>query len=315
MAELSIYLFWTGLVTAVIASAMYVAYVASASVAVRRMTAQTNAGTVTLSGASGVPNPGIGRLATTFAVLTALFLAGQVAARWSATGHAPVSNLYEFTAAFAFGISVAYLAFEVHIGNRRFGVLALPIVAGMLAIASLFPSEITPLIPALQNGPLLTIHVSVMMLSYAVLTVAFCGAAVYLAQGGEGRRRFAALPSAQAAGDLANKAVMVGFPMLGLGIALGAWWANSAWGRYWGWDPKETAALVTWLSMAAYFHARAGNGSVAGAPGIRKIVPEKVRRGWRPDPMWWLIVMWGLVMFTYFAVNLWVSGLHSYAGV
>jgi ABC-type transport system involved in cytochrome c biogenesis permease subunit len=194
-------------------------------------------------------------------------------------------------------------------------VLALPIVAGMLAIASLFPSEITPLIPALQNGPLLTIHVSVMMLSYAVLTVAFCGAAVYLAQGGEGRRRFAALPSAQAAGDLANKAVMVGFPMLGLGIALGAWWANSAWGRYWGWDPKETAALVTWLSMAAYFHARAGNGSVAGAPGIRKIVPEKVRRGWRPDPMWWLIVMWGLVMFTYFAVNLWVSGLHSYAGV
>jgi hypothetical protein len=72
---------------------------------------------------------------------------------------------------------------------------------------------------------------------------------------------------------------------------------------------------VTWLSIAAYFHARAGTGSVAGAPGIRKVVPEKVRRGWRPDPMWWLIVMWGLVMFTYFAVNLWVSGLHSYAGV
>jgi len=315
MAELSIYFFWTGLVTAVIASAMYVAYVASASVAVRRVSAQTNAGTVTLSSATGVPNAGIGRLATTFAAFTAMFLAAQVAARWSATGHAPISNLYEFTAAFAFGISAAYLAFEVHMGNRRFGVLALPIVAGMLGIASLFPSKITPLIPALQNGPLLTIHVSVMMLSYAVLTVAFCGAAVYLAQGGEGRRRFAALPSAEAAGDLANKAVMVGFPMLGLGIALGAWWANSAWGRYWGWDPKETAALVTWLSMAAYFHARAGNGSVAGAPGIRRIVPEKVRRGWRPDPMWWLIVMWGLVMFTYFAVNLWVSGLHSYAGV
>jgi ABC-type transport system involved in cytochrome c biogenesis permease subunit len=200
-------------------------------------------------------------------------------------------------------------------GNRRFGVLALPIVAGMLGIASLFPSEITPLIPALQNGPLLTIHVSVMMLSYAVLTVAFCGAAIYLVQGGEGQRRFASLPSAEAAGDLAHKAVMVGFPMLALGIALGAWWANSAWGRYWGWDPKETSALVTWLSMAAYFHARAGSGSVAGAPGIRKVVPERIRRGWRPDPMWWLVIMWGLVMFTYFAVNLWVSGLHSYAGV
>ena len=315
MADLSIYLFWTGFVTSLIASALYIGYVASASVAVRRLTAQTSAGTVTISSASGQPNPGLGRLATTFAVFTVMFLALQVAARWSAVGHAPISNLYEFTAAFGFGIAAAYLAFEVYTANRRFGFLGMPIVAGMLGIASLFPSDITPLIPALQNGPLLTIHVSVMMISYAVLTVSFCGAVVYLAQGGEGRRRFSALPSSEAAGDVAHKAVMVGFPLLGLGIALGAWWANSAWGRYWGWDPKETSALITWLSIAAYFHARAGNGSVAGAPGIRKIVPEKVRRGWRPDPMWWLIAMWGLVMFTYFAVNLWVSGLHSYAGV
>ena len=315
MANLSIYLFWTGLGTSLIASALYVAYVASASLSLRRVSAQTTAGTVTLSTASGVPNPGIGRLATTFAGFTVMFLAGQVATRWSATGHAPVSNLYEFTAAFAFGIAGAYLAFEIHMGNRRFGALGLPIVAAMLGIASLFPSEITPLVPALQNGPLMTIHVSVMMLSYAVLTVAFCGAAVYLVQGGEGRRRFASLPSAEASADLAHKAVIVGFPALALGIALGAWWANSAWGRYWGWDPKETSALVTWLSIAAYFHARAGTGSVAGAPGIRKVVPEKVRRGWRPDPMWWLVIMYGLVMFTYFAVNLWVSGLHSYAGV
>lgn len=315
MANLSIYLFWTGLVTSLLASATYVAYVASASLGIRRLSAQTSAGTVTISQSSGLPNPGIGRLATTFTGFTVLFLAGQVASRWSATGHAPISNLYEFTAAFAFGIAAAYLAFETYMGNRRFGLLALPIVAGMLGIASTFPTDITPLIPALQNGPLLTIHVSVMMLSYAVLTVAFCGAAVYLVQGGEGQRRFASLPSAEAAGDLAHKAVMVGFPMLALGIALGAWWANSAWGRYWGWDPKETSALVTWLSMAAYFHARAGTGSVAGAPGIRKIVPQRIRRGWRPDPMWWLIIMWALVMFTYFAVNLWVSGLHSYAGV
>jgi cytochrome c-type biogenesis protein CcsB len=315
VADLSIYLFWTGMGTAIFASLLYISYVASASLAFRRMTAQTSAGPVTISTATGVPNAGIGRLATTFAAFTVLFLGGQVATRWIAVKHAPISNLYEFTAAFAFGISLAYLTFETYIRNRRFGILGLPIVAGMLGIASLFPSRITPLIPALQNGPLLTIHVSTMMLSYAVLTVAFCGAAIYLVQGGEGKRRFASLPSADAAGDLAHKAVMVGFPMLGLGIALGAWWANSAWGRYWGWDPKETSALVTWLSIAAYFHARAGTGSVAGAPGIRKVVPEKVRRGWRPDPMWWLIVMWGLVMFTYFAVNLWVSGLHSYAGV
>ena len=298
-----------------ISGATYIAFVASASLSLRRLSAQTSAGTVTISAASGVPNPGLGRLATTFTGITVLALGGQVATRWAAVGHAPISDLYEFTSAFAFGISGAYLTFETITGHRRFGVIALPIVITMLGIASLFPSDITPLIPALQNGPLLTIHVSTMMISYAVLTVAFCGAVVYLVQGGEGNRRFASLPSAEAAADLAHKAVIVGFPLLGLGIALGAWWANSAWGRYWGWDPKETSALVTWLSIAAYFHARAGNGSVAGAPGIRRLVPERVRRGWRPDPMWWLIVMWGLVMFTYFAVNLWVSGLHSYAGV
>jgi len=315
LADLSIYLFWSGMATAALASALYVAYVASAAVALRAVRAQTTAGTVTLSTATGRPNPGIGRLATSFTGITVLFLAGQVATRWSAVGHAPFANLYEFTAAFGFAIAAAYLAFEAYTRNRRFGLLAMPIVLGMLVIASLFPSDIVPLIPALQNGPLLTIHVSAMMLSYAVLTVSFCGAAIYLLQGGEGHRRFAALPSAEAAADLAHRAVMVGFPLLGLGIALGAWWANSAWGRYWGWDPKETAALVTWLSIVAYFHARAGNGSVAGAPGIRNLVPERIRRGWRPDPMWWLVAMWALVMFTYFGVNLWVSGLHSYAGV
>lgn len=315
MAELSIYLFWSGFATAGLSAVLYIAYVASASLSLRRMSAQTSAGTVTISGATGVPNPGLGRLATTFLAFTVLFLGAQVATRWSATGHAPISNLYEFTAAFGFGIAAAYFAFEVATGLRRVGIIALPIVLSILGIATLFPTKITPLIPALQNGPLLTIHVSTMMISYAVLTVAFCGAVIYLLQGGEGKRRFASLPSADAAGDLAHKAVIVGFPLLGLGIALGAWWANSAWGRYWGWDPKETSALVTWLSIAAYFHARAGSGSVAGAPGIRRVIPASIRRGWRPDPMWWLIVMWALVMFTYFAVNLWVSGLHSYAGV
>jgi cytochrome c-type biogenesis protein CcsB len=315
VAELSIYLFWSGFAAAILAAATYIAFVASATVSLRRMSAQTSAGTVTVSGATGVPNAGIGRMATTFLAFAVIFLGGMVAARWDATGHAPIADLYEFTATFGFGIAAAYLVFESFTHQRRFGVVALPIVCIVLGIATLFPTHIVPLIPALQNGPLLTIHVSTMMISYAVLTVAFCGAVVYLVQGGEGHRRFASLPSADAAADLAHRAVIIGFPLLAAGIALGAWWANSAWGRYWGWDPKETSALVTWLSMAAYFHARAGNGSVAGAPGIRRIVPARIRRGWRPDPMWWLVIMWALVMFTYFGVNLWVTGLHSYAGV
>jgi cytochrome c-type biogenesis protein CcsB len=315
MAELSIYLFWAGLVTAIIAAGLYVAYTASASVSLRRFAAQTEAGTVTVGGATGEPSPSLGRLATTTTAITVAALFGAVATRWAEVGHAPLSNLYEFTVAFAFGIVTAYLGFETWTGMRRLGLVAMPIVLAMLIVAAQFPNEVTPLIPALQNGPLLTIHVTAMMISYAILTVAFCGAVIYLVQGGENGHRFGFLPSGEAAGDLAHSAVKLGFPLLGLGIALGAWWANSAWGRYWGWDPKETSALVTWLSVAAYFHARAGTGSVAGAPGIRRIVPARIRRGWRPDPMWWLVLMWGLVMFTYFGVNLWISGLHSYAGV
>ena len=315
MVELASYLFWTGLALAAIASATYVAHAASASLGLRRFSAQTDAGTVTVSGATGVPNAGLGRLATAFASLTALALTISLIARWIAVEHAPLSNLYEYTVALAWGVAVAWLAFERTSRARRFGIVALPIVTALLGIATLFPDEVIPLIPALQNGPLLTLHVSVVMVSYAVLTVAFSAAVIYLAQGGEGRRRFAALPSGEAAGDLAHRAVLVGFPLLALGIALGAWWANSAWGRYWGWDPKETSALVVLLALAAYFHARAGEGSVAGAPIIRWFVPARLRRSWRPDPMWWLVAMYALMLFTYFGVNLWITGLHSYAGV
>ena len=315
MVELASYLFWTGLALAAIASATYVAHAASASLSLRRFSAQTDAGAVTVSGATGVPNAGLGRLATAFAALTALALTVSLIARWIAVEHAPLSNLYEYTVALAWGVAVAWLAFERTSRARRFGIVALPIVTALLGIATLFPDEVIPLIPALQNGPLLTLHVSVVMVSYAVLTVAFSAAVIYLAQGGEGRRRFAALPGGEAAGDLAHRAVLVGFPLLALGIALGAWWANSAWGRYWGWDPKETSALVVLLALAAYFHARAGEGSVAGAPIIRWFVPARLRRSWRPDPMWWLVAMYALMLFTYFGVNLWITGLHSYAGV
>jgi cytochrome c-type biogenesis protein CcsB len=139
--------------------------------------------------------------------------------------------------------------------------------------------------------------VSTMMISYAILTVAFCGAVIYLAQGGEGKRRFASLPSADAAGDLAHKAVIVGFPLLGLGIALGAWWANSAWGRYWGWDPKETWSFITWVAYAAYLHARA-------------------TAGWRGRRAAYLsLVGFGALMVDYYVVNTVITGLHSYAGV
>ena len=111
------------------------------------------------------------------------------------------------------------------------------------------------LIPALQDQPILTVHVSMAIFAYALFSVAFGAGLIILIQNGEGQR-FSWLPSAEAADELGYKAVIVGFPLLALTLILGAYWANYAWGHYWSWDPKETSALITWLIYAVYLHAR-----------------------------------------------------------
>ncbi len=97
--------------------------------------------------------------------------------------------------------------------------------------------------------------------------------------------------------EVAYKAVIIGFPIFATLIVLGSWWAAIAWGRYWGWDPKETAALVTWLIYAVYLHARS-------------------QRGWSGRPAALILVIgFGAVLFTYLGGNLFFGGLHSYSGL
>ena len=170
-------------------------------------------------------------------------------------------------------------------------------LAMLVAAALFFPSDIRPLVPALQNADLLAIHVALMALSYGALSVSFAAAVMYLAQGRHENGRFSRLPRQATLDDVAYRSVMVGFPLLAAGIALGAYWADSAWGRYWGWDPKETSALVTLLIYGVYLHMR----------GLRNWAGTRAA--------WVLVLAFGSVMFTYFVVNLWASGLHSYAGV
>jgi cytochrome c-type biogenesis protein CcsB len=209
--------------------------------------------------------------------------------------------MYEFTTAFAGAVAAFYLVFE-HVYGRRapaarhLGALVHPVVLLMLVVAALFfPNEIQPLVPALQNADLLTLHVALMILAYAGLSVSFAAAVLYLLQGPA--NRFSRLPEARVLDDLAYRSVMIAFPLLTAGIALGAYWADTAWGRYWGWDAKETSALVTWLIYGIYLHTH----NLRGWSGVRSA--------------WVLVAGFGAVMFTYFVVNLWVSGLHSYAGV
>ena len=295
MEEFARWAFWGGLITSAGAGLAYIAFALSFAVPVRRLVAQTSAGPVAISDRP-VPARGVGRAATCLAVLSFASLTLAIVTRGVVAEQVPLRNMYEYNIVFAWAVTGFYLAFEAHYRQRRVGAFAIPVAFAMLVIATAWPHENEPLMPALQNKPLLTIHVSTMVLAYSVLAVAFAGAVMYLIQGGDGKR-FQSLPSGKTLDRISHMAVLVGFPAYALGLMLGAWWANSAWGRYWGWDPKETSALISWLIFAGYLHARS--------------VPT-----WRGTRCAWLCVIGFVgILFSYFVVNLWVSGLHSYAGV
>jgi cytochrome c-type biogenesis protein CcsB len=306
-ADFSYNAFLVGFALTGLASIAYIALPLWPRVAYRSATTTTGA-TMTVASEARAPL-WLGSLATALSWLAVIALTTSLGARWIAAGRPPYANMWEFTVGFGWGIVLFHALFELRFrmlggeGSATSGAAAamvgavlLPVAFTMFAFAlAYFPSEISPLVPALQANRILGAHVATMMLSYSVLTVSFGAAVLYLLQNGD--RRFARLPSGDMLEEIANRAVLVGFPMLTLGIALGAYWAQSAWGRYWGWDPKETSAAVTWLIYAGYLHARN-------------------LRGWKGrGSAWVLVVGFAAVLFTYFAVNLWVSGLHSYSGV
>ncbi len=294
MERLAYDFFIAGYALALVAAAAYVAQPLWPRVTYRA--AETTAGTTMTIASKSEPPAVLGPFATLASWLVLVSLTVSLAFRWATTGHPPYANMYEYTIALGWGSTLFYVIFERVYRQRSLGAVLFPGIAALFTVSLVFfPEQVTPLIPALQANRILAIHVGMMMLSYSALSVSFGAAVLYFVQ--DGKRRFARLPSAKQLEEIAHKSVLVGFPMLAFGIALGAWWANSAWGRYWGWDPKETSALVTWLIYAGYLHAR----------GLR---------GWRGKrAAGILIVGYAGVMFTYFAVNLWVSGLHSYAGV
>jgi len=244
----------------------------------------------------------IGRIGTILGWFVVFMLFMSQLFRAIVEQHAPWSNLYEFSLSFTFALLLCYLIFEArfHERVRAWGLyvcLLAVVTAGIaiyLGITYNMINGSTQLIPALQDKPILTIHVSMAIFAYALFSVSFGAALIVLAQNGEGQR-FAWLPSAEAADELGYKAVIVGFPLLALTLILGAYWANYAWGHYWSWDPKETSALVTWLIYAVYLHAR----------GIR---------GWHGKRAAWLLTLgFAATLFTYYGVSFFVPSLHSYA--
>lgn len=347
-----------------------------------------------------------------FAITSVGFLAnlGYFFTRWGATGHAPLSNMFEFTTAFGMTLVGGFIIIYALYKTPVVGMIVLPVALLIIAFASMFPSEVSPLIPALQSN-WLAIHVSTVVIAEGVLAISAAAGLAYLLkevdmtkrskqrfwleaimyslvlvlgfviastyftatgyeaefsyvdkEGSEAnitykmppifgmneyvqmtegtmtplvetpavvnagklttvawsfifgtilywlirliaRKRIAAIfkpfvknVNLQLMDEIGYRAVIIGFPLFSLGALIFAMiWAQIAWSRFWGWDPKEVWALVTWLFYAAYLHLRLG-------------------KGWHGEKSAWLgVVGFAIIMFNLVAVNLIIAGLHSYA--
>ena len=230
-----------------------------------------------------------------------------VVSRAIAAQRVPWGNMYEFSTTSALIIAGIYLIMLIRRDLRFVGVMISGLVTLLLTMATIaYPTPVSPLQPALQSYWLI-IHVSIAVASSAIFAVTFAMSILQLIQdrrerrildGGEpGWAFMRSVPSAKTLENFAYRLNSVGFVFWTFTLAAGAIWARDAWGRYWGWDPKEVWTFVIWVVYAAYLHARA-------------------TRGWTGTRSAWLSIAGFLcVLFNYFIVNTLFEGLHSYSGL
>ena len=250
----------------------------------------------------------LGPAATVFTIIAFLVQTVGIIMRWQESytlgyGHAPLTNMYESVVFFAWTIIFLYLIIEWKFKTRVIGAFAVPFAFLAMAygsFASGINKEISPLIPALQSNWLIA-HVVTCFIGYAAFAVAAGLGVMYLIKNMSDSRQttndesmLGALPALKVIDDITHKTMVFGFLWLTVGIITGAIWANSAWGTYWSWDPKETWSLITWFIYAITLHAR-------------------YTRGWGGTRIAWLAIFgFFSVIFTYYGVNFLLSGLHSY---
>jgi cytochrome c-type biogenesis protein CcsB len=238
----------------------------------------------------------LGRMGAALTVLGALLHASSLVLRGFATERAPWGNMYEYGSLLTLAGVVTWLVLMRMFPVRKLGGFVLvPIVILMFLGGTVLYADAAPVQPALQ-AYWLVVYVSVISVSSGVLLVPGVASVLYLLKA-RGSKRFAKLPDADVLDRLAYRSTVFAFPLFTIGIICGAIWAEAAWGRFWGWDPKETVAFVSWVVYAAYLHARA-------------------TAGWRGVPAAWInSVGFAMTVFNLFFINLVTTGLHSYAGV
>lgn len=243
-----------------------------------------------------------GRAGVALTVVAAALHVAGVVMRGVAAQRLPWGNMYEFVTS---SLGFAVLFYLLLVWRRGWRWLGLPVTlllsVGQGLAVTVFYVDVSPLVPALHSVWFI-IHIVAAAVSGAAFNLGAIAAMLFLLRHrAEKRGRtggyLGRLPSASALDDFSFRVHRFAFPLWTFTILAGAVWADYAWGRFWGWDPKETWSLVTWVVYAAYLHAR-------------------VTAGWKGVPAAWLAIV-GFVTFwfNFIGINLLVSGLHSYAGI
>jgi cytochrome c-type biogenesis protein CcsB len=261
--------------------------------------------------------------------------AASIFTRAFEAGHWPLGNMYEYSTGIAFIVVTVCAILMLRTRMRLIGLPAMILAVALLGVAYMLYVPPGQLVPALHSY-WLTIHVTSMASASGILSFSFFFGMAYLARRWADQRMLATahvpapagvdgggaatltmggggggfgmaglsglasrlqrvLPTARSLDMWSYRFVMIGFPVWSFGVICGAIWGEHAWGRYWGWDPKETFAFITWVIFAIYLHAR-------------------VTYGWK-EKRAAVVTAFGFaaILFTLYAVNLWIAGLHSYA--
>ena len=240
-------------------------------------------------------------VAVSLTVLAFALHAAAVLARGLSAQRPPWGNMYEFSTAGALAVTAVFLVLLTRRDVRYLGTfVVLPVLLTLGLAVAVFYTESAQLVPALKSV-WLVIHVSAAIIASGILTIGFAQSVCFLVQDRRERARTPSfmdrLPSAAALDRAAYKMHAFAYPIWTFAVIAGAIWAENAWGRYWGWDPKETWAFITWMVYTAYLHARA-------------------TAGWKGRRAAYLAVAgYATFLFNYLVVNIWVVGLHSYSGV
>lgn len=258
------------------------------------------------SDVSAAPGDTTGAVATSLTNLGSLLLSGAVLSRGLAAGRVPWGNMYEFALVASLVASIGYLVVLrrhplLDLGAWLVGLVTLTLGLGVTVLY--VPNG--DLIPVLDSY-WLVIHVAAAITCAGLFTVGAATLVLYLFQSRRersavGSTRSALVvrtrPSAEDLDRIAYGIHVFAFPLWTFAVIAGAIWAENSWGRYWGWDPKETWAFITWVFYAAYLHAQA-------TPSLR---------GRRAAVLG--LLGYAAILFNFIGVNIWISGLHSYAGI